>query len=139
MNRLGVKFQDSPRHQSDRVEKELTPPQPIGFDLLVNGLGCRQTEAQWSFDYLYDISSARAKWGLDENSITNGQLYRTADASRRPGVGGDADPVSVGASSRRGEQYRRSSADRCAAVRRVIPREAGKKHISGRTGPLTSR
>jgi len=28
-------------------EKRLTPQQPIGFDLLVNGLGCRQTEAQW--------------------------------------------------------------------------------------------
>ena len=24
-------------------EKRLTPQQPIGFDLLVNGLGCRQT------------------------------------------------------------------------------------------------
>jgi Uncharacterised nucleotidyltransferase len=38
-------------------EKRLAPQQPIGFDLLVNGLGCRQTEAQWSFDYLYDHSS----------------------------------------------------------------------------------
>src|SRR6056297_1095684 len=37
-------------------EKRLAPQQPIGFDLLVNGLGCRQTEAQWSFDYLYDHS-----------------------------------------------------------------------------------
>ena len=37
-------------------EKRLAPRQPIGFDLLVNGLGCRQTEAQWSFDYLYDHS-----------------------------------------------------------------------------------
>lgn len=37
-------------------EKRLTPQQPIGFDLLVNGLGCRQTEAQWSFDHLYDHS-----------------------------------------------------------------------------------
>ena len=37
-------------------EKRLTPQQPIGFDLLVNGLGCRQTEAQWPFDYLYDHS-----------------------------------------------------------------------------------
>jgi hypothetical protein len=37
-------------------EKRLTPQQPIGFDLLVNGLGCRQTEAQWSFEYLYDHS-----------------------------------------------------------------------------------
>jgi hypothetical protein len=26
------------------------------LDLLVNALGCRQTEAQWSFDYLYDHS-----------------------------------------------------------------------------------
>jgi hypothetical protein len=40
-------------------EKRLTPQQPIGFDLLVNGLGCRQTEAQWSFDYLYDHSRER--------------------------------------------------------------------------------
>jgi hypothetical protein len=38
-------------------EKRLAPRQPIGFDLLVNGLGCRQTEAQWSFDYRYDHSS----------------------------------------------------------------------------------
>lgn len=37
-------------------EKRLAPKQPIGFDLLVNGLGCRQTQAQWSFDYLYDHS-----------------------------------------------------------------------------------
>jgi hypothetical protein len=33
-------------------EKRLAPQQPIGFDLLVNGLGCRQTTAQWSFEYL---------------------------------------------------------------------------------------
>lgn len=32
-------------------------PHPIGVDLLVNGLGCRQTEAEWSFDYLRDHSS----------------------------------------------------------------------------------
>jgi hypothetical protein len=46
----------------------MTPPQqPIAFDLLVNGLGCRQTEAQRSFnylaqrsfDYLYDHSTKR--------------------------------------------------------------------------------
>jgi hypothetical protein len=37
-------------------EKRLTPQQPIGFDLLVNGLGCRQTEAQWSSNYLYGHS-----------------------------------------------------------------------------------
>jgi hypothetical protein len=40
-------------------EKRLTPQQPIGLDLLVNGLGCRQTEAQWSSDYLYDHSYQR--------------------------------------------------------------------------------
>lgn len=40
-------------------EKRLTPQQPIGFDLLVNGLGCRQTAAQWSFDYLYAHSNQK--------------------------------------------------------------------------------
>ena len=40
-------------------EKRLAPKQPIGFDLLVNGLGCRQTRAQWSFEYLYDHCQAR--------------------------------------------------------------------------------
>jgi uncharacterized protein YbjQ (UPF0145 family) len=38
-------------------EKRLAPNRPIGCDLLVNGLGCRQTHAQWSFDYLYDHST----------------------------------------------------------------------------------
>ena len=42
-----------------QYEKQLGPRQPIGFDLLVNGLGCRQTEAQWSFEYLADHSSIR--------------------------------------------------------------------------------
>lgn len=32
-------------------------PHPVGIDLLVNGLGCRQTEAEWSFDYLYEHST----------------------------------------------------------------------------------
>lgn len=32
-------------------------PHPVGVDLLVNGLGCRQTEAEWSFDYLRDHCS----------------------------------------------------------------------------------
>ena len=40
-------------------EKRLAPREPIGFDLLVNGLRCRQTEAQWSFDYLYNHSTER--------------------------------------------------------------------------------
>lgn len=42
-----------------QYEKRLGPRQPIGFDLLVNGLGCRQTEAQWSFEYLANHSSER--------------------------------------------------------------------------------
>lgn len=32
-------------------------PHPVGVDILVNGLGCRQTEAEWSFDYLRRHSS----------------------------------------------------------------------------------
>ena len=43
--------------------KRLAPNQPIGFDLLVNGLGSRQTEAQWSFDYLYDHSTPQEVHG----------------------------------------------------------------------------
>lgn len=41
--------------------------QPIGFDLLVNGLRCRQTEAQWSFDYLYDHSRQQ---GVSGGTVT---------------------------------------------------------------------
>jgi hypothetical protein len=51
-------------------EKRLTPQQPIGFDLLVNGLGCRQTEAQWSFDYLYDYSH--------QQEVSGGTVITTA-------------------------------------------------------------
>lgn len=51
-------------------EKRLAPQQPIGFDLLVNGLGCRQTEAQWSFDYLYDHSQ--------EQEVSGGTVTTTA-------------------------------------------------------------
>lgn len=40
-------------------EKYLAPRQPIGFDLLVEGLGCRQTGAQWSYDYLVANSHQR--------------------------------------------------------------------------------
>lgn len=32
-------------------------PHPIGVDVLVNGLGCRQTEAEWSFEYLREHST----------------------------------------------------------------------------------
>jgi hypothetical protein len=51
-------------------EKRLAPQQPIGFDLLVNGLGCRQTEAQWSFDYLHNHSQ--------EQEVTGGTVTTTA-------------------------------------------------------------
>lgn len=51
-------------------EKRLAPQQPIGFDLLVNGLGCRQTEAQWSFDYLRDHSA--------EQEVSGGTVTTTA-------------------------------------------------------------
>lgn len=57
-------------------EKRLAPKQPIGFDLLVNGLGCRQTEAQWSFDYLRDHSSERTVHGQ-----TASTTVRVADGS----------------------------------------------------------
>jgi hypothetical protein len=30
---------------------------PVGVDILLNGLGCRQTEAEWSYDYLREHSS----------------------------------------------------------------------------------
>ena len=47
------------RHAVIQYEKCLGQRQPIGFDLLVNGLGCPQTEVQWSFEYLADYSSER--------------------------------------------------------------------------------
>ena len=43
---------------------------PVGVDLLVNGLGCRQTEAEWSFDYLRTHSS--------ETTISGGTASTTA-------------------------------------------------------------
>ena len=30
---------------------------PVGVDVLVNGLGCRQTKAEWSFEYLRERST----------------------------------------------------------------------------------
>ncbi|MFP8958902.1 nucleotidyltransferase domain-containing protein [Natrialbaceae archaeon A-CW3] len=53
-------FEQTESHEKSRIydcevleyEKRLSEYQPIGFDLLVNGLGCRQTGAQWSFAYL---------------------------------------------------------------------------------------
>lgn len=60
-------FEETDSHAKDWVydtevieyEKRLAPREPVGYDLLVNGLGCRQTEAQWSFDYLYEHSTER--------------------------------------------------------------------------------
>ena len=55
-----------------QYEKRLTPQQPVGVDLLVNGLGCRQTKAQWSFDYLLNHSR--------EQTISGGTEEATARA-----------------------------------------------------------
>ncbi|MDF9748199.1 nucleotidyltransferase family protein [Natrinema salsiterrestre] len=41
----------------DCFERTEGLPHPVGVDILVNGLGCRQTEAEWSFDYLCTHSS----------------------------------------------------------------------------------
>jgi hypothetical protein len=47
---------------------------PVGADVLVNGLGCRQTEAEWSFDYLREHGSETAISGG-----TRSTTARTAD------------------------------------------------------------
>lgn len=52
-------------------ERRLGPKQPIGVDLLVNGLGCRQTGAQWSYDYLTAHSA--------EERVRAGTVTTTAD------------------------------------------------------------
>ncbi|MBS3816722.1 MAG: hypothetical protein KGY76_04070 [Candidatus Thermoplasmatota archaeon] len=60
-------FELTDRHQKDwsydrevkEYKKPVGPDLPVGFDLLVNGLGCRQTDAEWSFKYLYEHSSKR--------------------------------------------------------------------------------
>lgn len=60
-------FEKTDAHQKDwryateviEYKKYLAPRRPIGFDLLVNGLGCRQTGAQWSYDYLTAHSHER--------------------------------------------------------------------------------
>lgn len=48
-------------------------PHPVGVDLLVNGLGCRQTEAEWSFEYLCEHST--------ETTISGGTRSTTARAA----------------------------------------------------------
>lgn len=47
--------------------------QPVGVDVLVNGLGCRQTGAEWSYDYLREHSA--------ETTISGGSLTTTARAA----------------------------------------------------------
>ncbi|MHC3381786.1 nucleotidyl transferase AbiEii/AbiGii toxin family protein [Haloarcula sp. H-GB5] len=51
-----------------QYEKRLTPQQPVGVDLLINGLGCRQTEAQWSFNYLLNHSKKQTISGGTEET-----------------------------------------------------------------------
>lgn len=46
---------------------------PVGVDVLVNGLGCRQTEAEWSFEYLREHST--------ETTISGGAKSTTARAA----------------------------------------------------------
>jgi hypothetical protein len=46
---------------------------PVGVDVLVNGVGCRQTAAEWSFDYLRAHST--------ETTITGGTKSTTARAA----------------------------------------------------------
>lgn len=43
---------------------------PVGVDVLVNGLGCRQTKAEWSFEYLSEHST--------EQTISGGSRSTTA-------------------------------------------------------------
>lgn len=60
-------FELTDRHEKDwfydrevkEYKKHVGPGLPVGFDLLVNGLGCRQTDAEWSFQHLYEHSSKR--------------------------------------------------------------------------------
>jgi hypothetical protein len=71
-------FEETDSHTKDWVydmevieyEKRLAPREPIGFDLLVNGVGCRQTETQWSFDYLYEH--------ITEQDVSSGMTATTA-------------------------------------------------------------
>lgn len=57
----------------DVFERTEGLPHPVGVDILVNGLGCRQTEAEWSFDYLRDHST--------ETTISGGIRSTTARAA----------------------------------------------------------
>ncbi|MFP4608471.1 MAG: nucleotidyltransferase family protein [Candidatus Aenigmatarchaeota archaeon] len=75
-------FELTERHQKDwfydrevkEYKKFIQSDLPVGFDLLANGLGCRQTDAEWSFQYLYDHSSKR-----EVKAGTKKTLARVAD------------------------------------------------------------
>ena len=54
----------------ERTEKLV---HPVGVDVLVNGLGCRQTGAEWSFEYLREHST--------ETTISGGSKSTTARAA----------------------------------------------------------
>lgn len=43
-------------------------PHSVGVDILVNGLGCRQTEAEWSFEYLHKHSTQTAVSGSTQST-----------------------------------------------------------------------
>jgi hypothetical protein len=79
-------------HQFERTDELEVPPEetiynreielfqrtvglvhPVGVDVLVNGLGCRQTGAEWSFDYLHDHST--------ETTISGGSRSTSARAA----------------------------------------------------------
>ncbi len=70
------------QHQKDwfydrevkEYKKSIGSELPVGFDLLANGLGCRQTDAEWSFQYLYEHSSKR-----EVKAGTRKTLARVAD------------------------------------------------------------
>lgn len=96
-------------------EKRLAPTRPVGFDLLVNGLGCRQTEAQWSFDYLLDHSSERTVHGQAESTtvrVADGSILaaaklhsaREADVRDVVAIAEAIDPDSVTPHLRRGDE-----------------------------------
>lgn len=51
--------QTSYHREIELYERSVGLPNPVGVDLLVNGLGCRQTDAEWSFAYLRTHSAER--------------------------------------------------------------------------------
>jgi hypothetical protein len=59
--------------ESELFERTEGLPHPVGVDILVNGLGCRQTNAEWSFEYLHKHSSP--------TTITGGTRSTTARAA----------------------------------------------------------